>query len=143
MYCSFINQSMEDPKLFNMFKNQSSRLIRRGGTRGFPLFDLDRGLFLSYLSSKLGREVEILYVNLVGAIYVPYGSLYFLNPLDLLKIQKCSFFGWIFPCFEFVPCLTLLQIELTNNYILGVLIFQAHETTWKDFSHQIYIFFSK
>ena len=40
-------------------------------------FDLEKVLFLFYLLSKLGQEVEIWYVHLVGAIDVPFEGLNF------------------------------------------------------------------
>ena len=40
----------------------------RGTVRGFPFFDLEKELPLSYILSELSQEVEIWYVNLIGAL---------------------------------------------------------------------------
>ena len=52
--CPFLNQSIENEKLYNISKNEPCKSIRRGDTRISPLFDLEIVLFLPYLPSKLG-----------------------------------------------------------------------------------------
>ena len=41
----FLNQLIVNLKLYNISKNQLPRFIRRGDTRGFLLFDIERELF--------------------------------------------------------------------------------------------------
>ena len=48
-----------------------------------PLLTLKRCCSLPYLPSKLGYEVEIRYVHLVGALDVRFGGLNFLLLLNL------------------------------------------------------------
>ena len=48
---SYLNQSMDDSKLYNMSKNQLLR--SSGGGDIFLYFDPEKGLFLTYLLSKL------------------------------------------------------------------------------------------
>ena len=52
--CSFSNQSIENPKLHNISENQSFKSIKKGNMKGFPLFNLEKWLILSYFPSKLG-----------------------------------------------------------------------------------------
>ena len=50
--------------------------------RIFPIFDHKKVLFLPYLPSKLGLEVEIGYVHLIGALDVHFGGLDFSAPIS-------------------------------------------------------------
>ena len=61
---SFLSQSIENPKLYDISKNQPSKLIRRGDIRDFPIFDLEKRLLLT----KFGWEAEIWCVHLVGGL---------------------------------------------------------------------------
>ena len=63
-YFFLLSQSTYNPKLYNIFKNQPSGLIRRGDLVGFLLFDLEKGL-PTHLLSKLSQKVEIWCVDVV------------------------------------------------------------------------------
>ena len=79
--------------------------------RIFFFFDLEKMLFLSYLTFTSRKEAELWYVTLVRAVNVPFGGFYFSNPLLPFTARKYGF--WlIFLCFEFVPGITPFQIEL-------------------------------
>ena len=62
----FLNQSIPNPNLYNLSKNQLFRSIGKGVVWVFLLFDLDKGMFFPYLYSKLSLKVEIRYVDLIG-----------------------------------------------------------------------------
>ena len=49
----YSNQSIENKKLCNTSKNQPPKSIRRRDMRIYPLFDLEKVLFLPYLPFKL------------------------------------------------------------------------------------------
>ena len=49
----------EKSKVYSTSKNQPPKSVKRGGIKVFLLFDLEKGLFLPYLSSKLSWKVEI------------------------------------------------------------------------------------
>ena len=79
---------------------------------GFPFFDLEKRLFLPYLSTKLSQEAEIRYVHLVNNLNVSFGHLDFSAQFHPLAAQKKWFFGRFFLFFEFVSPITPLQIKL-------------------------------
>ena len=68
---------MENLKLCNISKNQLPRSILKGDMRVLLPFDLEKGKFLSYISTNLSYEVEIWYVYRVRALNVPFGGLNF------------------------------------------------------------------
>ena len=79
----------------------------------FPFFDLEIRGFLLYLPSKLGREVEIWYVDWVKII-----DAHFFRDSTFHAIfppLKKWFFGWSFLCFEFVRGWSPLQIKLKGK----------------------------
>ena len=80
----------------------------------YPLFDLEKVLLLTYLRSKLGQEVEIWYVHLVGVLDVLFGGVDFSAPFHPLIASKKWVFAQVFLFFEFVPRITRLQIEPGN-----------------------------
>ena len=53
-----------------------------------PFFDMEKGLFLPYLSSKLSYELEIRYVHSVGVLNVPFGGLCFSDLFHPLTVSK-------------------------------------------------------
>ena len=50
---SLYESIIESPKLYNIFTNQLPRSIKRKNMMGFPLFYLERGLFLPYILTHL------------------------------------------------------------------------------------------
>ena len=59
----FLNQSIENQKLYDISKNQHPTSIGREDMRIYPLFDFEKVLFLPYLPFKLNWEVEIWYIR--------------------------------------------------------------------------------
>ena len=106
--CLFLIQLIENQKLYNIFKNQFSKSITRSDMGFFPLFELKKVLFLSYLPSILSKEAEIRYVHLVGALEVPFGGLNFSVPYHPLTAPKKLFFGRVFSFFDSIPRTTPL-----------------------------------
>ena len=47
-----LNQSIEDPKLYNISKNQFPRSTRTKDIRIFPFFDYEKELFLLHLPNS-------------------------------------------------------------------------------------------
>ena len=78
--------------------------------RVFPVFDLEKKLFLPYFLSVLSYKVEILYVNLVGILHVPEVSTF--QPLCIPSQPEKHDFGRFFLFFKFVPRITPLRIKL-------------------------------
>ena len=73
--------------------------------KGFPLYDFEKRLFLSYLPTELSWEAKIWYAHLVQALHVPFGDHDFSAP-------NMRVFGRFFLFFEFVLRITLLQTGL-------------------------------
>ena len=71
--CLYLSQSIENVKLYYMFKNRPPRSIRREDVRDFPVFDLEKWLFLPYRSL---HQIERTSWNLVSALsWGPYKCL--------------------------------------------------------------------
>ena len=68
----FLNQLIENQKLYNVLKNQPHKSIWRGDMEFLPPFDLKKVLFLPCLPSKLSEEVEIWYVHLLKGLDAPF-----------------------------------------------------------------------
>ena len=94
----FLKPLMENSKLPNISKNETPRSIRRGDMRGFPHFDLKKG------PSKLSKELEILYVHLVGALKGAFWEPRLFSSIVLTylpRISKKWFLGKFFSFFVF------------------------------------------
>ena len=76
----------------------------------FPLFDLEKVLFLHYFPSKLSQEVEIAYAHLVEVLDVSFGVFDFSTAFHPLIASMKRIFGRFFLLFEYVPHMTHLQI---------------------------------
>ena len=97
-----------------------SQSIRRGYIGIFPLFGVEKKLFLPYLPSKLIWEVEIWYVHLVGGVDVNFEGLDFsapFHPFTAPKVCFCALFFIFWACFSHKS-----PLNWTRNLKLGTVL---------------------
>ena len=120
----FSSHLIENQKLYHISRNQAPKSIRMRDIRISLFFDPKNVLFLPYLSSKFGSEIEIWYVHLVGTIDVSFEDFDFSAPFQPLPAPRKWFLGRIFSFLsflEFVPRVIPLQIELGSWNLVWIL----------------------